>query len=172
MTKASPVSGPATLLEQRFSTSLQYRITSLHSALFKGAAREYAKKADVGLPEARVLQIIALATPVSASDVAQSSAMDKGQVSRAIAALIKRGYVKRASKPGGGRRVMLSLTRSGRSKAQKTLEIGQSRQDRLNAGLTKPERDQLIGLLDRLVVRVREMNAEDLGEDSVRRKVA
>lgn len=172
MSKAVRNKEPASPFQTRMAESLQYRITLLHSALFKGAARDYARLADVGLPEARVLSIILLDMPLSASDVAQRSAMDKGQVSRAIASLIKRGYVTRASKPGGGRRVMLSLTRSGKAKARKTFEVGMKRNIKINSHLTAKERTQLFKLLDRLIADIRDMNVQELETPEPKRRVA
>lgn len=169
---ATTIPDPSTPFGKRIEKSIPYRISLLSSALFKGSSRYFANRINLGLPEVRVLQIVALDAPLSASEVAQRSAMDKGQVSRAITALIGRGYIKRASKPGGGRRIMLSLTRQGRTVANKALEIGDRRQERIQSWLKPAERDQLIEMLDRLLVHTEQLNAEEAEEIQALRRVA
>ncbi len=60
--------------------------------------------------------------PASATQLAESTAMDRSSVSRLVAHLKKSGYVKSEKDPNDRRGVLLSLTEAGRDKAALALK--------------------------------------------------
>ena len=72
--------------------SINFRVHSLASSLFKGAMQYYGAHFGVGLPEMRVLSRLGSEGPLAAHQIVALTAMDKALVSRVLTALNRRGY--------------------------------------------------------------------------------
>ena len=67
---------------------LPYRLSVLTNRVSSAIARHYSERFDLTVPEWRVMAVLGGAPDLSAREVAQKTAMDKVQVSRAVAGLI------------------------------------------------------------------------------------
>ena len=92
-----------------------YRLSVLSNRVSSAIARTYSERFDLTIPEWRVIAILGGATGLSAGDVAQRTAMDKVQVSRAIARLVENKRVARTVDAEDARVARVSLTAKGRA---------------------------------------------------------
>jgi DNA-binding MarR family transcriptional regulator len=94
---------------------LPYRLSVLSNRVSGAIARLYSDRFDLTIPEWRTMAVLGGAPGLSAGEVAGRTAMDKVQVSRAVARLVEMGRVTRITDPDDGRIARLSLTAKGRA---------------------------------------------------------
>lgn len=94
---------------------LPYRLSVLTNRVSSAIARHYSERFGLSIPEWRVMAVLGSVSDLSARDVASRTAMDKVQVSRAVASLLKARRVQKKIDPGDGRVGRLSLTPRGRA---------------------------------------------------------
>jgi DNA-binding MarR family transcriptional regulator len=144
---------------------LTYRVSKLYSALARNW-RHVGDTHDLPLREWRVLAAVAEAEQLSASDLVESSPLDKASVSRAVATLTKRGLISSRRDPDDRRVRVLALTASGRRVYERVAPLSAERHGALLAVLTRSEQRTLEQLLDRLNSRAEELLAESSSEPS------
>lgn len=106
------VAGP--LSELRLHEFLPFRLNRLAAEVSQRLAGLYAERLDIDIPEWRVLATLGAGAPATAQAIVASTRTHKSTISRAVAALVRRGWVARLP-PGGDRRsAPLTLTARGR----------------------------------------------------------
>ena len=109
----------------------------------------------VTLLEWRVISFIVAEGPSSAYDIWTVGNMDKSAVSRALKALASRGLVSIRDVPRSARRRMLvTLTRSGRRLHDDLFDEITTRHERLVGGLTRTQIESFIVVLEHLEGRI------------------
>src|SRR5690606_16543319 len=101
-------------------------------------------------------------SPMRFSEVTSRSGMDKGQVSRTLREMAKKGYAKMKSiRPRGSRAaealaapVMVSITPKGKALYAAVLPVARRRQVELLMSLTESERIALYSILDKLFLTI------------------
>src|SRR5687767_3391753 len=73
---------------------LTFRMNRLSNALRTNLTKAYLEEFELSLPEWRLLALVARFSPLRFSEVTARSAMDKGQVSRTLRVMEKRGLTK------------------------------------------------------------------------------
>ena len=116
-----------------------YRIVALGHAISGRLARAY-RDENLTIPEWRVLAVIAQADEVAARDVVRKTPMDKMTVSRAVASLEGKDYVRRAVDENDRRVSMLSLSKEGRSLFDRVAALALEFENQLLAELESDER--------------------------------
>jgi DNA-binding MarR family transcriptional regulator len=120
-------------------------------------AERYSDAFGLSIPEWRALAVIGHANArgmrPTASEVAQRSGMDKAKVSRAVAALTRRGLIDREVAGADRRQQPLSLSGEGRTVHRGVVPLAITLEADLLAGLAPPERDLLRKLLQDLARR-------------------
>src|SRR4029453_9499793 len=101
----------------------------------------------------RVMAALGRFAPLTASDVGQRIVMDKVAVSRAVAGLMKRGLVERATDKTDRRRGSLRLSARGRAMHARLVPIALAYEARLCQALNPEERQVFNTLSDRLFAR-------------------
>lgn len=129
---------------------LPYRLSVLSNRVSERIARLYAQRFDLGVTEWRVVAVLGLSPGLSASDVAQRTAMDKVAVSRAVASLIEAGRVTREVDTQDRRRAVLHLTPAGQQIYAGVVPLALAHERELLAPLDAAERVQLDTLLRRI----------------------
>jgi DNA-binding MarR family transcriptional regulator len=137
---------------------LTFRITRLSNALRTGLTKRYLEEFGLSLPEWRLLALIARFAPLRFSEVTARSSMDKGQVSRTLREMSKKGFVKmKAIRTPGTRAaealaapVMVSITPKGKAVYASVLPVARRRQAEILMTLTESERVALYATLDKL----------------------
>ncbi len=114
---------------------LPYRLSVLANRVSRELSGLYAERFGIAIPEWRVIAVLGQSEDVSADFVCAQTDMDKVTVSRAVARLIEKRYVRRRSLPEDRRCSMLNLTAAGR---------------RIYAEIVPLARDYERGLLDAL----------------------
>lgn len=134
---------------------LTYRVSKLYSALARNW-RHVGDAHDLPLREWRVLAAIAEARSLSASQLVESSPLDKASVSRAVATLKERSLISSRRDEADSRVRILSLTRAGKRVYERVAPDSAELHGSLLAALTQEEQKTLEGLLDRLIDRAEE----------------
>jgi DNA-binding MarR family transcriptional regulator len=92
---------------------LPYRLSVLSNRISQDIAQLYATRFALSVTEWRVLAVLGRYPDLSASEVAERTAMDKVAVSRAVATLLRDGRLKRRIHSGDRRRSVLELSAKG-----------------------------------------------------------
>jgi DNA-binding MarR family transcriptional regulator len=136
---------------------LTFQIIRLANAVKASVTRRYLADFGLSVPEWRLLAMTMRFEPVRFSDLVANSSMDKGQASRTLQMLTKRGLINSRS-TGGARRagegavspVILTTTAKGRQLYRTVLPVAQRNQARLLLLLTRHERKVLYTALAKL----------------------
>ena len=132
-----------------------YRLNLLHKVTDSLSSDAYLTDAGLPIGEGRCLAVIGTFTPLSVVDLAQRANLHKGQASRAAQALVDRGLVRKAANTTDSRGVVLTLTPKGRVFWKRVMSLVERRNEEVFGCLSAVERQQLSGLLDRLLERAR-----------------
>lgn len=127
-----------------------YRLSILSNRVSSAIARAYSDRFDLTIPEWRVMAILGGAAGLSASEVAQRTAMDKVQVSRAIARLVDSKRVQRVVDASDGRVARLSLTAKGRAIYDDVAPLALELEAKLLEALSPAERTSLDKIMAKL----------------------
>ncbi|MDE2182831.1 MAG: winged helix-turn-helix transcriptional regulator [Alphaproteobacteria bacterium] len=146
---------PSSLVLDRF---IPYRLSVLTNRLSDAIARQYSERFGLTIPEWRVTAVLGESSGLSATDVAARTAMDKVQVSRAVASLVAAGRVARSDDDVDGRVSRLALTRAGRRIYEEIAPLALSLEAEFLSVLTAEERKALDRLLIKLARQVRLMD--------------
>ena len=126
-----------------------YRIVALGHAISKKLAEAYADE-NLTIPEWRVLAVVAQAVSLAARDVVSRTPMDKMTVSRAVASLEGKGFIRRAPSVEDRRVNALSLSKEGRALFDRVAGLALRYEDELLAVLTRNERAVFEAALSKL----------------------
>jgi DNA-binding MarR family transcriptional regulator len=92
---------------------LPYRLSVLSNTVSGAIAAAYFAHFGLSIPEWRVMAVLAANPGLSAAEVTARTAMDKVAVSRAVAALLAAGRLRRTMAKSDRRRTHLELTPAG-----------------------------------------------------------
>lgn len=121
--------GERTILElERF---LPYRLSVLTNTISTSIARLYSRRFQLSIPEWRVIAVLGRYSGLSANEIAERTAMDKVQVSRAIARLLAQGRIVRLQDGNDGRVKRLSLSAAGEGVYREIVPLALSIEARL-----------------------------------------
>ncbi|MBB4039488.1 DNA-binding MarR family transcriptional regulator [Microvirga flocculans] len=153
-------SEPLVVLEE----FLPYRLNVLAGLTSSALAQIYAERFGLSIPAWRVIVTLGQYEHRTARDMAPPGVMHKSTVSRAVAALEKRGLIVRRPNLDDRREELLALTPEGRAiyeaVAPEALAVAES----LLSVLTPQERDTLSTLIDKLTGRARVLAPRDVEE--------
>lgn len=140
---------------------LPYRLSVLSNRISRLIARDYAAQFSITIPQWRVLVILSEQEVATATDIAEASQMDKVAVSRAVKALIDRGFIVRRADQRDGRVAMLHLTDEGLGLFANVAPLAAAREKELLSSLEEQDRAHLMRIVKILDRRVGEMRAAD-----------
>ena len=129
---------------------LPYRLSVLSNRISDAIAREYSQRFALGVTEWRVMAVLGRWPGLSASQVAQRTAMDKVAVSRAVARLLEAGRLLREAHGDDRRRSVLRLSPAGQAIHDEVVPQALDFERRVLEGVDPAERALLFRLLDRL----------------------
>lgn len=132
-----------------------YRLSVLTNRMSDAIARLYSDRFELSIAEWRVMAVLGQTPGLSAREVASRTAMDKVQVSRAVAGLMRKKRVARIGDASDGRITRLSLTTQGTAIYDEIVPIALQFEAAFLSALTQGERSTFIALLDKLARRVR-----------------
>jgi DNA-binding MarR family transcriptional regulator len=131
---------------------LPYRLSVLTNRISNALARTYSGRFDLSIPEWRVMAVLGQASGLSAGEVARRTAMDKVQVSRAVANLARRRRVQKQTDAADGRVTRLALTAKGRAIYDEIVPHALELEEEFLSALAPHERAALNSLIAKLSV--------------------
>ena len=134
---------------------LPYRLSVLSNTVSGRIAKSYAARFSLTVPEWRVMAVLGRFPGLMAGEVTERTAMDKVQVSRAVARLLKTKRIERRVVDGDRRARHLFLTGEGRAVYGEIVPLALDYERRLAASLNGAERGQLEKLLGKLTATAR-----------------
>jgi len=129
---------------------LPYRLSVLSNKISRAIADGYEEKFQLTLAEWRVMAVLGDEPDLSASEVADRTAMDKVAVSRAVKRLLDSGRLTRIFSQEDKRRSVLALSESGQAIYAQIVPIALGYEEKILEKLSMEEKDQLTALLDKL----------------------
>lgn len=138
-----------------------YRLSVLTNRVSSAIARHYAERFDLSVPEWRVIAVLGQAPGLSAREVAQRTAMDKVQVSRAVQSLLGAKRLTRTAHANDGRIAHLSLSARGQAIYNEVVPLALSLERQFLSVLSQSEQKSLDTLLDKLSRHMDRMIATD-----------
>lgn len=148
---------------------LTFRLTRLSNALRTNLTKPYLEEFDVSVPEWRLLAMITRFSPLRFSELTSRSSMDKGQVSRTLRLMTKRGLIKmKALRTRGSQAtealaapVVVSITAAGKTLYKSVLPVARRHQAEILMTLSDTERVALYETLDRLQATIGDNSTAD-----------
>lgn len=129
---------------------LPYRLSVLSNRVSGAIARQYSDRFGLSIPEWRVMAVLGGTPDLTAREVAERTAMDKVQVSRAVQNLMRTKRVQREKHPHDGRSAHLSLTPKGRAIYDEIVPLALHLEELFLSALAPQER----ATLDRLMLKL------------------
>ncbi len=133
---------------------LPYRLSVITNRISSALARRYAEEFSMSATEWRVMAALGTGDGLSATEVCVRTAMDKVQVSRAVANLVESGRLVRRADAEDGRVTRLALSPRGRAIYEKIVPRAKEFESRLLAALTEEELEHLDIILQKLTCAV------------------
>ena len=143
-------SDSADIVDLDLAHFVPYRLSVLSNRVSSAIARTYSERFDLTIPEWRCIAVLGGAPGLSAGDVAQRTAMDKVQVSRAIARLVEKKREARVVDASDGRVARLSLTAKGRAIYDEVAPLALKLEAKLLEALNAAERASLDKIMAKL----------------------
>lgn len=135
-----------------------YKLSVLSNRVSDAIARHYSERFGLSIPEWRVMAVLGQTPGLSARDVATRTAMDKVQVSRAVASLLRAKRIARAGDAKDGRVTRLSLAKQGSAIYNEIVPLALHLEEVLLGALSAQERRDLESLMRKLTDRVNRLH--------------
>jgi DNA-binding MarR family transcriptional regulator len=129
---------------------LPYQLSVASNRVSAALAKLYADEFGLSIAEWRVMAIAGRFPGLSGNEVAARSAMDKVQVSRAVAGMIRKGLIVRKSDTLDRRKSALSLSGDGEAIYRQIVPQAREYERRMLARLSSEEHAILSAALNRL----------------------
>ena len=136
---------------------LPYRLSVLSNTVSGAIAAAYFAHFGLSIPEWRVMAVLAANPGLSAAEVTARTAMDKVAVSRAVAALLAAGRLRRTMAKSDRRRTHLELTPGGARVYAQVVPMALNYERHLIAKLSARDRATLDRILRELLGRAVEL---------------
>lgn len=145
---------------------LPYRLSVAANAVSELIARAYQSRFGLSIPHWRLMAVLGEDGPLTQQAICRRTVMDKVTVSRAAAALTKRGLVSRAPNEADGRSHRVGLSDQGQALYDEIAPLALAYQARLLKAFSPFEQHTAHSLLRRLEAAAEALTA---GEDLVER---
>lgn len=132
---------------------LPYRLSVLTNVVSGAIATTYQRRFGLGIPEWRVIAVLASRPGLSAAEVATCTRMDAVAVSRAVTRLSRTGRLRRSVSPEDRRRSVLRLSPAGQSVYRRIAPLALDYERELLACLDARETAALDSIVGKLTAR-------------------
>ncbi len=133
---------------------LSYRVALLARVNDRVGQAEIGRKFGITLGQWRVLGVVGYLGEATLRSVARQAFLDEGQVSRSVAALVRRGLIRRLVNGSDRREKGLRLSAAGKRLHGRVLDYARTVNRPGAYGLTEVEHRDLMRLLDKVLERV------------------
>ncbi len=121
----------------------------LSNKMASSASSLYRARFDMGVADWRVLAYFEIHPWTTASSACDLMGLDKAAVSRSVALLQERGFLK--SRPLGLRKIEYATTPAGKKQHDRVIRLASAREEALLTGFSPEERNALIGYMHRML---------------------
>ena len=155
-----PVSESATHRSGPLGKLVTMRMITFFSLLRRSGV--LAQRRHFGLSEIewRIMTQVGDRAPLSLNGLAERTLQDRGQLSRAVKAMVERGLLRRERKPGGPE-VEIGLTEEGRALYASMVERAIDRDRRLTSDISEEDLEALWRITDIMIGKAEEMMEEE-----------
>jgi DNA-binding MarR family transcriptional regulator len=134
----------------RLDERVGYRFSIISKRLNQALAEMHSKKLGISVNNWKIMSVIAFFQPLSATELGVRTSLDSDKVTRAVDALVQRGYVLRRPDDVDRRRVILTLSASGKRVHDRIELVATALESQLLSVLTPEEQGVLNSALDKL----------------------
>ncbi|MBL4739691.1 MAG: winged helix-turn-helix transcriptional regulator [Sneathiella sp.] len=129
------------------TTFYPYRLSILNIAVSKSISQLYADRFNLNRHEWRIIAALGDQQPLTATDIAKITSMEKMPVSRGVAKLIEDEMIEATENASDRRQKTLRLSKKGTTIYKQIVPLAQAREDYILSGLTPDEYAELNRLL-------------------------
>jgi len=144
---------------------LPYQLNFLAEQVSRSFSLIYERQFGISIPEWRVVAILGEFGRVTAKQVGERSTMHKTKVSRAVAALELKGYIRREPNPQDLRESFIALTGKGQSMYQELVPEALAFSARLRSVLSPSQQQALEEIIQKLHAASADFNREQAEND-------
>lgn len=141
---------PAPPAQPPVEASLFFKLVRVVNLTARPFVEGIGKGERLALNEWRVMVVLAAHPGCPAQEVVARTALDKMTVSRALAGLVRHGYLLRRADAVDKRRTQLRLSAAGQRAYERIAVSGRVRESQLFAGISAAEQARLARTLDKL----------------------
>ncbi|MCW5636487.1 MAG: winged helix-turn-helix transcriptional regulator [Rubrivivax sp.] len=141
-------------------SSLFFKLVRVVNLTARPFVETLSRAHHLSLNEWRVMVVLAGHPGVAATDIVEATGLDKMSVSRALAALQRRGRLTKQPDPADARRASLRLSADGQALFRRLGTSAARREAQLFGGVTAAELVQMSRTLDRLIAGLRASEPE------------
>ncbi|WJR75516.1 MarR family winged helix-turn-helix transcriptional regulator [Bradyrhizobium sp. NP1] len=131
---------------------IPYRCSVVANRVSHCLERMYGEQYGLTVPGWRIMANLGRYAPLSAKEVAERTAMDQVQVTRAITQMASVGLISRRVDVEDRRRVVLRLSQKGLDAYAQIVPLAKAIEKKLLAGLSASERSELSRLTEKLML--------------------
>jgi len=142
---------------------MPYRFSVLTNHVSSAIAAHYSQRFSLSIPEWRVMAVLGQTPGLSAREVAERTAMDKVQVSRAVQSLLAAKRLTRIAHARDGRVAHLSLSAKGQAIYDEVVPLALKLEKRFLSVLNDDEQKSLDSLLAKLAHHMERMTTGNSG---------
>ncbi|WP_431513559.1 MarR family winged helix-turn-helix transcriptional regulator [Variovorax sp. DAIF25] len=137
----------------RLNDWLPYQCSVITNRVSGMLARMYSEELGIGVVEWRVLANLVAFSPMSATELSESTAMDKVSITRALNLLVTKKLVSRRVDAKDRRKVVLRLTKTGADAYERVMPLARAIEQELTSALTPQELKTVQAAMQVLVAR-------------------
>ncbi|MCC5979601.1 MAG: winged helix-turn-helix transcriptional regulator [Salinarimonas sp.] len=141
----------------RLEEFLPYRLVILSARTSNAVARIYAERFQLTIPQWRIIATLGQYPVCTGRDIALHGMMHKSTVSRAVAALVKRGLLRKEPNAYDMREEHLRLTDEGRAIYEAVVPQARAFEEEITAAFDPAERKEFIRLIEKLDAHTRKL---------------
>jgi DNA-binding MarR family transcriptional regulator len=138
-----------------FSSYLTFRLDLLKTEMIRSANLVYRREFGLDVRALRVLRAICDAPGATATEIRESTLIEKTLLSKMVADLVDKKLVKRRIHPDDARHYQLLPTSSGERMRRLSDAVGESMERRMLASLSETEKREFRRIIDKLVDELR-----------------
>ena len=132
-----------------YQSRVGYLLGAISNMIDAGGSRLFRRAFGIGLGEARLIYVIGYEGPLTARQASQIIGVDKGAMSRTVAALARRGFLQVSVDAADGRQRVIAFTPAGKKLHQRVMALALERERRMYAIFSGDELRTLSALLKR-----------------------
>jgi DNA-binding MarR family transcriptional regulator len=139
-----------------FSSYLTFRLDLLKTEMIRSANLVYRREFGLDVRALRVLRAICDAPGATATEIKESTLIEKTLLSKMLADLVEKQLIRRGIHPGDARHYQLWPTSDGERTRRLSDAVGESMERRMLSSLSETEKRELRRIIDKLVDELRQ----------------